>query len=475
MPSYFDAWDPTDDRAAGETSGDWARVVDRLYKYLNAHSRTFREQREQTLTRRERLVLFSEKEAPFEHELRAQRSLLTAYQWHMVSSRRQADALRALMDSKSTTLPLGDTLVTYDWREKLKLPLAPVESGAMWHAQQKVSLSCWGGAVFRHSETSSPAEPQLSTTYIFYVTDVVEQTAEASNLMLGEALKEVNVPTSGSLHLWSDTGPHYRSAENLYYYARTLPEQRKQKVFIRWLAEQHGKGVLDQQFGLSGTHNNGWIGMYARKHPIFTIGDMVEALKQGAEHQMKKDPTGPRYIVRQIEYPKHKSAVRQFLYADSLKITRTYALDAEPSNSSRNFPPVLYNAIFADSSTRSRISDWRVDTLQREQPEEWRRNFFEGVQEWMSPPPDPHADSHLKRVWQAQKNCRPPRALLPERNLEEKIAAQQARQARAKQKLARRLEYLRNLQDGAEGVELPSSGSSSDSENSSSSSSSSGS
>ena len=230
------------------------------------------------------------------------------------------------MDSKSTTLPLGDSLITYDWREKLKLPLAPVESGAMWHAQQKVSLSCWGGAVFRHSETSSPAEPQLSTTYIFYVTDVVEQTAEASNLMLGEALKEVNVPTSGSLHLWSDTGPHYRSAENLYYYARTLPEQRKQKVFIRWLAEQHGKGVLDQQFGLSGTHNNGWIGMYARKHPIFTIGDMVEALKQGAEHQMKKDPTGPRYIVRQIEYPKHKSAVRQFLYADSLKITRTYML-----------------------------------------------------------------------------------------------------------------------------------------------------
>ena len=78
MPTYFDAWDSTGDRAAGETSGDWARVADRLYKYLNAHSRTFREQREQTLTRRERLVLFSEKEAPFEHELRAQRSLLTA-------------------------------------------------------------------------------------------------------------------------------------------------------------------------------------------------------------------------------------------------------------------------------------------------------------------------------------------------------------------------------------------------------------
>ena len=81
-----------------------------------------------------------------------------------MSARRQGDALQALMDPDHAKLPMLDTLVTYDWREKLKLPHAPEETGSMWHCVQKVSLSCWGGAVVHHHSSSTPAAPRLETT-----------------------------------------------------------------------------------------------------------------------------------------------------------------------------------------------------------------------------------------------------------------------------------------------------------------------
>ena len=442
-----------------------------MYKYMNRHSRDFREQRSRELSQAQQLTLYSEREAPLEMEMKAQKELLAAYQWHMVSSRRQHAALQQLMDPQNSTLPLADSLVTYDWREKIKLPMAPVETGAMWHAQQKVSLSCWGGAVMRHAESSTAEAPRLQTTFVFYVTEVVEQTAEASNLMLAAALSETNVSKQGALHLWSDTGPHYRSAENLYYYARTLPKERNQKVFIRWLGEQHGKGILDQFFGVSGTHRNGWLGQYAAKKPIYNIDDVVAALKAGAQSKMEKDTDGPRFIVRKIEYPEHKSTLRHFLYANSLKISRTYALEAEPYRGRANWPPSLWNTTFADVQRRHRVSDWRVECLDTsDDPVAWRKAYLEGAQEWLAPAPDPHKDSHLKRVFESQKGCPPPRALLPEPTFQERIEKQEKRRQKAKDRLASRLRRFQRLRDGEEDAQSEGSpASSSDSSSSSSS------
>ncbi|CAE6918052.1 unnamed protein product, partial [Symbiodinium sp. CCMP2456] len=444
MPSYFAAWDDDETHVAKQRAGDWAQVADGLYKYLHRHHSKFREQRESELSGREQVILYSEKEAPLEHELKAHRSMLRAYQWHMMSGRRQGEALRELMDPEHSKLPMLDTLVTFDWREKLKLPHAPEETGAMWHCQQKVSLSCWGGAVVRHHSSSTPAAPRLQTTIIFYVTEVIEQSAESSNIMLREALREASVPVTGNLHLWSDTGPHFRSAENLYFYARVLPKERNQNVFIRWLGEQHGKGVLDQQFGLAGTHKHGWIGQFAREGPIYSIDDMCKALQQGADRQMKKYPDGPRYIVRKIEYPTNKATLRHFLYADSLKISRTYALEAEPYQGQARVQPALWNRVFAA--------------------------FFEGAAEWLQAPPDPHKDHHLKRVFEQQKGVPPPRALLPEPTFDEKLQKQDRRRERARKRLHARVEHLRKLRDGVEtaGSAESASGSSTSSSDSSS-------
>ena len=154
---------------------------------------------------------------------------------------------------------------------------APQETGAMWHAAQKNTVSCWGGAVYKHAASSTAESPVLDVTFIFFCTSIIEQTAEASNKMLSKALELAKVSRSGCLWLWSDVGPHVRSAENAFFYLRHLPQTRQQPVKVRYLAECHGKGVLDAMFAVTGCSKSGWIGRYAAKHQIDIFKDIVKA------------------------------------------------------------------------------------------------------------------------------------------------------------------------------------------------------
>lgn len=147
MPTYFRDWDVQQVYAA-DSSGQWAEVVHSLWKFMHRHHRRYEAER-RTLSRADQLTLYTDLEAPSAHELKAYEKTLAAYQWHMLSAQRQQDALRAYISPTDSILPATDTLVTFDWREKIKLPLLPIETGAAWHAQQKIALSCYGAGVFR--------------------------------------------------------------------------------------------------------------------------------------------------------------------------------------------------------------------------------------------------------------------------------------------------------------------------------------
>ena len=216
-----------------------------------------------------------------------------------------ADVFESLLETQSCKLPRGDFLLAYDRRKKLKLPMAPVETGPMWHSQQKVALSCWGGVCAKHtaSSTEEKSFQRLSYVFLLFIADVVEQTAEASNIMLQTDLDCWNLPTTGTLQLWSDTGPHFRSAENLYFAAGVLPSTRKQN--IRFLAEQHGKSILDKMFTWTGVHK---MGRLAQKQPIYDVDAMRRAFEVGAKEQARKDPAGPKWIAKKVCYPEKKAA-----------------------------------------------------------------------------------------------------------------------------------------------------------------------
>ena len=118
-----------------------------------------------------------------------------------------------------------------------------------------------------------------------------------------------------------------------------------------------------------------------------------------------------------------------------------------------------------------RISDWRVETLDTsDAPVPWRKAFFEGAAEWLAPAPNPHKETHLKRVFEEQKGVPPPRALLPEPTFDEKLQQHDRRRERARKRLRARVERLRNLREGVDpagSAESASAGSTSSSDSSS--------
>ena len=375
-----------------------------------------------------------------------------------MSARRQGEFFRTLTDPYHSTLRLTEVVVCYDWKEKLKIPQAPEESGALWHAQQKMSLSCWGGAIMERKEEGQP----LTTTFFLFVTENLEQTCEASIYMLSKLLHHNAMPRDKILHLWQDCGPHFRAAETLHYFSMVLPQQRKNRVTCNFLAEQHGKSTLDQMFGLASQ----WVRNYALKHNIFSCDDMVQALAEGARHQQLRDPVGPTWVVQKVVFPRLKSAERRFLYAPSLKITRTYSLEARPCTVG-NFLPRLYNGIFSDNTALTEIHDYRVETVQYPSPEPWRTCFFEGNKPWEGEGPQHDEDHHLKRVWQEQKHVPCPRPLLHTRSFQDRCQAIAKSKERAKRHMEKRIQYIKSLQEGEAPAPLQSSSSESSSSTSS--------
>lgn len=145
LPVYFRAWDAAGRAAEDAQNGDWAKVASALLKYIHTHHSRFQNERE-TLSRADRLTLLSEVEAPIELDLKGRLSLLTAFQWHMVSARRQGEYFRSLIDTAEPKLLQEHYLMAYDWRQKLRLPLAPTETGPMWHCQQKFRWHAGGAS-----------------------------------------------------------------------------------------------------------------------------------------------------------------------------------------------------------------------------------------------------------------------------------------------------------------------------------------
>lgn len=149
----------------------------------------------------------------------------------------------------------------------------------------------------------------------------------------------------------------------------------------QWLGEQHGKGLLDQLFGQVGSKGNGWIAQYIRQNNIFSCDDVLVALLQGSAKAMSLRPDGPKWICKKIDFPRYHAMQTRYLYAVSLKITRTYRLLAKP-HPLPQFPPQVWDCLFADSCVKRLIGDFRVEVCDWEEQVPWRKTFYTGEKEW---------------------------------------------------------------------------------------------
>ena len=104
----------------------------------------------------------------------------------------------------------------------------------MWHAQQRYAVSCLGCCVLRWTKPQRGSPSRFPQAYLMLLSEIREQTAEASNLTLDEVVKMVDVSTDGCLHLFSDCGPHLRSAESLRHHVMEFCFKCRREVRINY-------------------------------------------------------------------------------------------------------------------------------------------------------------------------------------------------------------------------------------------------
>ena len=304
-----------------------------------------------------------------------------------------------------------------------------------------------------------PSQLQLRQTYHMLITEVREQTAETSNKMIDHVLGET-LNTEGDLHLWSDCGPHFRSSENLAHHL-SLAEQRKQTVTCSFLAEQHGKNILDSAFGQVGE----WLEDWAKTKPIHNVQSLLQAMKAGASKMVKNDPHGPKWKCHLVDFGQYRQTTATYAHSAALKITRTYCLVCKPPVGRLPYARLL-NRIFTDVPEIPAMSIlYDVERVEQEAVE-WKKAFYEGSKSWEEPPPDIGDTTVLCRRLAAQKDRQPPVGMYPCKTFAEKVAAKSRKILKDKARVQRQLQALQGnlLEDESSSSSTSTSSSSSDSE-----------
>ena len=263
-----------------------------------------------------------------------------------------------------------------------------------------------------------------------------EQTAEASNRMIDAVLATLPAPQpEDQLHLWSDCGPHFRSYENMAHH-RTLCTQRSQTVVCSFLAEQHGKNILDAAFGTVGR----FIQEAAMKRPIYTIQNLLGAITAGARAAKRHDPQGPKWNVQLVDFGEHRALQQQWVQPSDFKVTRTYCWTWKlPYGKLPNCR--LYNHVFPDNRDDTLMS-YEVRFFDHPGAIPWKKAYLEGEHSWQQGPPDIGEETVLVRRQKDQRQHPAPPGLQPVRTFEERVASQARKAIRDRSRLKRQLEAL---------------------------------
>ena len=99
----------------------------------------------------------------------------------------------------------------------------------MWHAQNKLSLTVWGGYAVLPGKADATIE-----IYVLIITEVLDHDAQIACMLLNKTIGMVKSHPQADwskvkrLVVASDCGPHFRSYENAAHFLWTLATWHKE-------------------------------------------------------------------------------------------------------------------------------------------------------------------------------------------------------------------------------------------------------
>ena len=273
VPTYFEEFDKaTHNLAAHEQSCSSMLFLETFHNFLRDWRR-----KQPFKTMRARLAVpvrasLKDAEDALLHELAGEDGWLDQlrwFSWHWTTRDRQNDAYEAVADNP----PEDEIELQMDFKEKVNLPVGPREGGKWWYAGSRMTYQVWTCYVKRRGR---------KPLYATYVSTVLECTPLFVVAMLEHFLASLRgtgvFDGIKRLHMWCDTGPHFRAYEFLSYWCVYVPKLLKIDAMLSFFAEHHGKGRVDAHFG----HLSEWLRLAAAVAVISDAPGLVDAWRKHA-------------------------------------------------------------------------------------------------------------------------------------------------------------------------------------------------
>ena len=211
-----------------------------------------------------------------------------------------------------------------------------------------MEISIWGSVL---SERASDESDEVLVTHVLILSKILDHTSARSCQCLNMALDQRRGHSSlNVIDVISDSGPHYRAYENMWFNCVKLPVQRQCEIRTHWGVEKHMKSAADSLFGLFAKY---MTIAQSRRVDIVEITDLKNFLVQINAEQRARDPTAPHLVVLvDSDSVKVPSTDRHKLKATGFSITKSYCISSIPTaQSGWRFGVRVFDHVFSSMQT----------------------------------------------------------------------------------------------------------------------------
>ena len=184
---------------------------------------------------------------------------------------------------QQASLQPGHVIITLDYKENIKVNTAPDEaSRVFYHQSQRTVL----GFLLQYI---NPSTGRLHNHYVDIISSSLTHDATFALECLQRVIQLHVLPHAlHTVHVWCDSGRHFRCSEFAAGVTCTLPalhRTHRLSTHLHYFAEKHGKSAVDGHFSLLSR----WLKQAAAQQQILTTSQLIDALRQQAASHLLVD------------------------------------------------------------------------------------------------------------------------------------------------------------------------------------------
>jgi hypothetical protein len=176
---------------------------------------------------------------------------------------------RASFRSQCENLGENEAVLLFDFKENIKLGGGPIEVGQNFYSREQISMFT---ICVIYNENG-----RRHHTYIDFFSKILSH----DSLFVIDCLKTFFQKTTSwgnirGLHLWSDSGPHFRNSALSHFVLKQIFEDYGMCAEWNFFGEMHGKSIVDGHFGVVSR----WLAEAERYVEIKTIEDLCRVINE---------------------------------------------------------------------------------------------------------------------------------------------------------------------------------------------------